>query len=189
MVEGALVDEGWLRSFRECRSVDRSGAPVPWYTYACTHFLEQRLTPTMRVFEFGCGLSTLWYAGRVADVVSVEHDHHWAALVSARLPGNASVVLRPDEDDYVCAVADQGPFDVVAVDGLARARSAQTALSSLSEAGVIVWDNADWADFRTTLPLLESRGFRSIGFRGMGPINRQRWETAIVYRDGNCLGI
>lgn len=143
----------------------------------------------MRVLEFGAGMSTLWYAGRVREVVSVEHDERWAAHVGSLLPGNATLVLRPDTDGYVAAMEEHGYFDLVAVDGMARARCAEQAVSRLSEGGVIVWDNADWVDFQDTLPSLERRGFRSISFRGMGPIIRQDWETAVLYRDGNCLGI
>lgn len=189
MTKGALVEEGWLRSFRESRSVDRSGRPVPWYTYPCTHFLEERLRSTMRVFEFGSGLSTLWYAARVREVVAVEHDERWAALVGERLPLNASIVLRPDENRYVDAITEHGPFDVVVVDGLARSRSALRALPFLTQSGIIIWDNSDWADFKNSHPVLKAHGFRSLEFRGMGPINRDRWETAILYRDANCLGI
>lgn len=189
VVKGALLEEGWLRSFRETRSVDRLGNPVPWYTYPCTHFLEQRLQPDMRVFEYGSGLSTLWYAGRVGEVMAVEHDERWAALIGGQLPSNASILFRPDEDRYVAAIDDHGYFDVVVVDGLARPRSAQQAVPHLTDGGVIVWDNADWVDFQGSLPDLNQLGFRSLGFRGMGPINRQRWETAILYRDANCLGI
>ena len=33
--------------------------------------------PNLRVFEYGCGNSSLWWAQRVEKVVSVEHDEAW----------------------------------------------------------------------------------------------------------------
>lgn len=189
LVAGALLDDGWLRSFRETRSVDRSGRPVPWYTYPCAHFLEPRLGSAMRVFEYGAGMSTLWYAARVGEVVAVEHDPAWARRVTSAGPEGITVVVAERPDDYVRAVNGHGVFDVVVIDGMERTACLEEALPNLSEHGVFVWDNSDREEFRELLPALADRGFRSLSFRGMGPINRQPWETAVVYRDGNCLGI
>lgn len=190
MFGGALVEDGWFRSFRDSRAVDRHGRPVPWYTYSFRAFLEPRLTKEMRVFEYGAGLSSLWYAERVGQVVSVEHDRSWAHRVRAQAPPNLDVVLEPDEAAYVEAIRDHPPFDVVVVDGIHRPSSAAVAADGgLRDGGVMIWDNSDWPDFDDTFPSLHAKGFSQIEFLGMGPINRQRWETSVLYRHGNCLGI
>src|SRR5688572_22901839 len=67
-----LREQGWLRSYRERRPVTQGGEPIPWYTYSAIDFLAERLPPDATVFEFGAGHSTLWYARRVARVVSVD---------------------------------------------------------------------------------------------------------------------
>ncbi len=69
-----LRNAGWFRSFREWRSVDEAGRPLPWLTYAFLHFFEPRLNPDFRMFEYGCGFSTLWYAARVKNIVAVENN-------------------------------------------------------------------------------------------------------------------
>lgn len=187
---GGLVDDGWFQSFRDYRAVDRYGMPVPWYTYSFRSFLEPRLTENMRVFEYGAGLSSLWYATRVAQVVSVEHNQDWADILRRKAPSNLQVLLEPDKAAYIEAIRCHEPFDVVVVDGLHRPCSAAFAAKfGLRDSGVIIWDNSDWQDFSDTLPILRDYGFRQIGFLGMGPINRQRWETSVLYRPGNCLGI
>lgn len=186
---GALVEEGWFRSFGEWRAIDRLRQPVPWYTYAFRHFLEPRLNESMRVFEYGTGLSTLWYAKRVAEVVAVEHDEEWAGRVRSEAPANCTVELASDDDDYVPSIESHGSFDIVVTDGLHRSRSAMASIPHLAPGGVLIWDNSDWPEFTECFPALQEQGFKQIGFKGMGPINRQAWETSILYRRDNCLNI
>lgn len=162
---------------------------MPWYTYSCKDFLEDRITRSMRVFEYGAGMSSLWYGGRVAEVVSVEHDTEWAMTVRRGLPTTCTVLLEPDVDAYVGAIAGRGPFDIVVVDGLDRPRAAAAALNGLSDDGVIIWDNSDWPEFAQVFPRLQEHGFRQLEFTGLGPINREGWPTSVLYRTDNCLGI
>src|SRR3954452_3854394 len=67
----------------------RDGSPlrdaVPWMPYRVIEALDRWLAPSMSVFEFGSGGSTLFFARRVRRVVTVEHDAQWAALVQAEL--------------------------------------------------------------------------------------------------------
>ncbi len=83
---GYLFDKGWFQSFRAKASVDRSGRPIPWMTYAFLDFLEPRLRGDFDVFEFGSGNSTHWWAARVRAVSSCEHDAEWFARVSEGVP-------------------------------------------------------------------------------------------------------
>jgi FkbM family methyltransferase len=55
--------------------VDRT----PWMVYPAIDFLESLLSKTSRVFEFGAGGSTLFFSGKVGELVSVEHDAEWFA--------------------------------------------------------------------------------------------------------------
>jgi hypothetical protein len=84
------AQDGWFRSFEEGAAVDRDGKPLPWYTYPAIEFLQARVRPEMVIFEYGCGNSTLWWAKRVAEVVSVEHDGEWYRRVAARVPPNVT---------------------------------------------------------------------------------------------------
>lgn len=56
-------------------------AGQPWLVYSATRYLQQKLSKGMRVFEFGCGGSTLFLASLVKDGLSVEHDADWAGKV------------------------------------------------------------------------------------------------------------
>ena len=47
---------------------------VPCITYRALRQLRKILRQAMRVFQYSCGASSLWWASAVADVVSTEHD-------------------------------------------------------------------------------------------------------------------
>jgi len=134
-------------------------------------------------------MSSLWYAQRVAEVVSVEHDPHWATLVRAVAPENCQVVLATEDHDYLDTISGFEAFDLVVIDGVRRTEAAIAALGNLTAAGVMIWDNSDWAEFLDVFPTLQEHGFKRIAFSGMGPVNRYGWETSVLYRDENCLSI
>lgn len=71
----------WSRALRPGASALADGAP--WIPFAARDFLEKALRPEMRVCEYGSGGSTLFFASRVRELVSVEHDALWAEKVSA----------------------------------------------------------------------------------------------------------
>lgn len=92
-----LAPSGWIRSRDRGAPMNPEGAPLPWFTYAAIEFLERVVRYTDRVFEFGAGWSTHWWAQRVRDVTSVEHDSEWVATLRADLPHNARLVEIPAE--------------------------------------------------------------------------------------------
>jgi len=117
---GPLKDSGWLRSFDQGEPVDADGRPVPWLVYPVLDFLAPRLRADMSVFEYGSGNSTLWWAARVREVVSCEHDREWYERIRARAPANVTLHHVPLEygGDYCRRVAGfSGAFDIVVVDG------------------------------------------------------------------------
>jgi hypothetical protein len=185
----ALLELGWFESYRTKEAIDREGQPIPWCTYPFIRFVEPRLRRSFRVFEYGCGNSTVWYAGRVRQVVAVEHNEEWLNRIGPRLPENAEIILRSLGDGYVQAAGESASYDIVAIDGLERAECARPALGALAPSGVIVWDNSDRIDFRRSLDFLAGYGFRELDFSGMSPINTYLCRTSVLYRADNCLGI
>lgn len=187
MLRGGLREAGWFESHRLRRAVDAELRPLPWYTYACTSFLDERLHSGLRVFEFGAGNSTLWYAARVGEVIAVERDRRWAAEAAGA--SNVTIVERHDPDDYANEVSLHGFFHLVAVDGLDRPACARAALEALHPDGVLLWDNAERDDCRQMAPELAAAGFRELPLEGPLPVVTQFIRTSLFYRAGNCLGI
>ncbi|MEA2732411.1 MAG: hypothetical protein QOF70_6886 [Acetobacteraceae bacterium] len=92
-----LNDKGWQKSLISGESIDYNG-PVPWVTYPALKFIERLVSPQLKVFEYGCGNSSLWWSSKAASVVSVEHDARWAENVANRAPPHLRVVLRQMND-------------------------------------------------------------------------------------------
>lgn len=187
-----LETSGWLESVRLRRPVNGRGRSVPWYTYAAIHFLSGRDLSGLKIFEFGSGGSTIWWANKAEYVWSVEHDAGWVAEMMPKLPANTSYFHREDSEDgpYARMAAETGErFDIIVNDGRDRINVMRRSIDTLTERGVVIWDNADRGSYQPGFDLLTEAGFRRLDFHGHGPINGKAWLTSIFYRDGNCLGI
>jgi methyltransferase family protein len=189
---GYLAAIGWPKSARLGEAVDAQGRPVPWITYPAVAFLEARLNTSFRIFEYGSGNSTLWWAARVARVDSCEHDRAWSDRLRERLPGNVRLRHVPleNEGQYSAAIGEaQGPFDIVVIDGPDRVKCARHSLPALGTHGVIVWDDTQREEYEPGFDLLRQAGFRRLDFHGLAPIMPGVSCTSIFYRVENCLGI
>ncbi len=60
----------------------------PWMVFAAIDRMQRHLRPGARVFEWGSGGSTLFFAKRAGEVVAVEHDEKWAAQVREACAGH-----------------------------------------------------------------------------------------------------
>lgn len=91
---------------------------LPWLTYPAIRFLEESLHGR-RLFEFGSGTSTRWYAERCREVRSTENNASWFEAVRSRLSdlGNARVELVESDNEFVNSIAlAGGQFDAIVID-------------------------------------------------------------------------
>jgi hypothetical protein len=51
----------------------------PYFTKNATEWLNKFLTPQMKVFEWGSGSSTIFFAKRVSQIFSIEYNKTWAS--------------------------------------------------------------------------------------------------------------
>jgi hypothetical protein len=188
---GQLVEDGYFESIRRRSPVDQGGEPIPWYTYALTAFLEERCPPGLRVFEYGSGNSTLWWAKRASSVVSVEHDAGWVERIGHRLPATVALhQIGHDQAGYFEAPKRfGGDFDVVVVDGRRRSECAMTGVECLSGRGVLIFDDSDRDRYQECIGKLRDRGLHEVFFSGMRPFGRESTRSSIFYRPGNCLAL
>jgi hypothetical protein len=189
--KSALKRWGWFRSRREGESVDANGQAIPWYTYTFLDAFSDRIPSDIRVFEYGSGNSTNWWASRTKEVVAVEHHLGWYERVKGQMLPNVTLLHRELENgSYAKAIQEvKGQFDLVIVDGRNRVECAMSSLDRLSDRGVIIWDNSERDRYALGIEELKSRGFRQLRFTGFIPIDFMESETSIMYRDGNCFGI
>lgn len=64
---------------------------IPWVTFKAKTWLEDYLKSSMRVFEYGSGGSTLFFAKRVKHLNSVEHNTAWHKSVIREITRNRLV--------------------------------------------------------------------------------------------------
>jgi hypothetical protein len=191
-IQGYLHETGWVNSLREGLPVDRDGNVLPWFTYPSIEFLRDRLQADMSVFEYGSGNSTLWFSGRVASVVSCEHDRGWYELMDGRLPGNVEYLYRElsDGQTYSRAILERGAqFNVVVIDGRDRVNCALNAVRALTSDGVIIWDDSERERYQRGCLQLTDLGFKRLDFDGLPPMALRRRSTSVFYREENCLRI
>ncbi len=187
-----LKKTGWFESFRKGLPSDSLNRPLPWYTYSAIEFLSERTNKNMKIFEFGCGNSTLWWSKRAGHVTSCEHDADWFRRLRALCPENVRLIHRDISagSSYAEAARHCGPcFDIIIIDGILRLECAFCAPDALGKSGVVIWDNNYQKEYEEGYDFLRSKGFKNIDFVGFGPVNTFGWRTTVFYKEGNCLGL
>jgi hypothetical protein len=101
----------------------------PWFSFGAVAYLRKFVRPEHRVFEFGSGGSSFFFARRAASVLCVENDAVWqqriAALAAKRGLANLRCELHPIDPghpelypglSYFVALQPL-PYDIIVVDG------------------------------------------------------------------------
>jgi precorrin-6B methylase 2 len=170
--------------------------------FRAVEWLRAYLRPGMRVFEYGSGGSTVFFASRTAQVVSVEHDTAWYARTEERLRAleltNCTYVLQPPEagadarfsstDDryrgmnfeaYVRTIAayPDHDFDLVSVDGRSRVACVLEALPKVRKGGFLLLDDAYRDEYSAAMDALEQ--YPRVDYPGIAPSNTDLGLTAI----------
>lgn len=187
-----LRSSGFIRSHQLIAPVDAQDRPLPWLNYSLIHLLEERLTEDLRVFEYGAGYSTFWFAQRVKEVVALEYDRRWEQQVRELLQGKNNVELRFEEvgPGYIQAAAqDPEGYDLILVDGRERVACVEKALEALRPGGVILLDDTEREAYQAAFGIAEKAGYRPLTISGLKPFSFGREQSTLFYREGNCLGL
>ena len=177
-------DYAHLNSVRTRQAVDRAGNPLPWYTYPAIEFLQQLDFSQKTVFEYGSGMSTLFWAARTARVVSVEDDEQWMEKVRSMAPSNVDLIFEPDLSKFANTIRLRGErYDVIVVDGPARGRTrlkcSRAAVDHLQEGGLIILDNSDWLP--ESSKLLRDSALLEVDMTGFAPICAHVQTTSLYF--------
>jgi protein-L-isoaspartate O-methyltransferase len=175
---------GHSRRDKDGFCIDAQRNPIPWITYPALDYLTTMHFSGASVFEFGAGSSTAWWSKRARTVTSVEMDRDWYERVRRLNLPNVKVILCQDGGSYPRTIAAHGQdFDVVAIDGAERYRSAVHGVEKLASRGLMLLDNAEW--YPNTAAFLTSKGFTEVDFFGFSPINSFPSVTSLFFR-GDC---
>lgn len=188
-IDGLLFDEGWFESFKTLKPIDKDGNPIPWTTYSFIDFIKTRLNKDLKVFEYGSGNSTLFFAARVSNVISCEHNKVWIDELKNYIPANCKV-LPADENDYEKAIHKAaGKYDIIFVDAVKRNECIRESLQYLEEDGVLILDDSERPEYKPGKDFLKNEGFKQIDFYGIAPGILFKKCTTVFYRHPNRLGI
>lgn len=135
-----------------------TGYVMPWFS---DRFLRELIDWPMeawRVLEFGAGYSTLWWASRCRQVLSLEHDPDWIGPVNAALAASGLANARVQLLDWGTETQEgeawsrnpdsrllsPGYFDLVVVDGGGdRLECLAWGLAHVKDGGALILDNSD----------------------------------------------
>jgi len=160
---------------------------LPWLPFSLMELLEEVLTPTSRVFEYGGGGSTVWFAARAGEVVTVEHDEQWASILAAAVADCSGCVvhsrrLDSADDSYVRSIQEHpdGYFDIVVVDGRERVRCLEAAREKVRPGALLLLDDAQRPRYAPAYELLAEWPLRTVF--GLAPTKPDPGTTAVWTR-------
>lgn len=189
---------------------------LPWWTYDSIDTVESFLRARggdARAFEYGSGASTMWLARRCSAVDAVEHDTRWSEAVRELLRTTAGLRCTPalhvpavpvsasplvasgapsghglDFDAYMRTIDDvPGEFDLVLVDGRARAQVLLHVLDRVADGGLVLLDDAQRPRYRAAVDAAVARGWYVRRTRGATPCQPFPRETVLLSRDRAAL--
>lgn len=75
---------------------------IPWITFSAIDYLDKHLNQKMKIFEYGGGGSTLFFASRVGELVTIEHNDEWFDGLKETMKKNTSIrwkglLIGPDD--------------------------------------------------------------------------------------------
>lgn len=163
---------------------------LPWMTFGAIDWFEKNIKENFKVFEWGTGGSTLYYAKKTEHVCSIEHDAGWHSQIKKRL-ADAGLdncdyrLVQPEKTqnnkgyassckgfegqsfEKYCKAIELFPddyFDLIVIDGRARVACAALTEKKIKGGGHIVLDNADIEEYS---PIFDTfKGWEKISFSG-----------------------
>jgi hypothetical protein len=175
---------------------------LPWYSFEAIEWIERNIKPAHRVFEYGGGGSSLFYARRTQAVTVAESHAGWASVIrnAAERNGynNMNILLHELADSNAASYAthpffncieNDAPWDIISVDcfcgfgtgglgGALRPHALSLAQQFLSPTGFIILDDS-WL-YSTELKSLGE--WRIHDFASLGPCRYGLTSTAIITR-------
>ena len=119
----------------------------PWWPMSVIPQIENHLTGTATVLEFGCGSSSLWLARRAQRVIAIEDDPGWAEKIRMRARemklDNLEIVVRSGTQYFDLSAFAGLNVDLAIVDGSYRWKCLGAVLPLMNDNSVVYLDNSD----------------------------------------------
>lgn len=173
--------------------IDGDGNPVPWMNYAVIELLTEILSEEHIVFEWGSGSSTLFFAQRVSEVHSIEHEELWFAKLKLLLPSNSNISFIPieDPDGYAEALRSfvKTP-DLIVIDGRYRVRCFSEAINLAKDNGtVLLLDDSQRERYAEAFKLAKQHELQHLNIGGFGPLSADYETSTLFFHRNNRLDL
>lgn len=165
---------------------------LPWLPLPLVEFLDVKLNENFNIFEFGAGLSTIWFLSKNQNVFSIDSNKEFidSLFVGDLRKYKSNIVIEDNIEAFSDIPFDRpSKFDIIFIDAEQRFECAKNSLSRLSSNGVIILDNSDRLEYKNIFDFYSKNGFREITFTGIGIINNYSWSSTVFYRDENIFQI
>jgi hypothetical protein len=172
---------GQTKRDQDGNCVDAEGKSLPWLTYPIIDYLNNLDLSTYRVFEYGSGSSTLFWAERCTSVASVEHFSPWFERMDKYNSEHIRIVFEPNLNNYPKVIENKGLFDIILIDGAARMACAKESVNHVKPTGFIILDNCEW--YPNIATFLRNEDFLQIDFCGFTPLNSFTSMTSLFFRE------
>jgi hypothetical protein len=159
--------------------------PCPWLSASSVRFLRTYLTKDMVGLEFGSGISTLFTAPKVKQLISVEHNKEWFEMISNRfikegisnvdyrfiaqndpilfsettfeMTDKLGFEVRKDYVNYYMTVESisDNSLDFLLVDGRARPECLYYALPKMKKNGLVILDNSEREHYKIAFEFMK----------------------------------
>lgn len=135
----------------------------PWLVKEAIAFIDRFLELKQGegvILEFGSGNSTLWFAKRGKQVITVEQSKNWADKLKQIIKNeglkNIDIYLREGENYADCSLFSKEAFDLVLVDGKNRKQILKQIDFYLKRGGLLVLDDSARKKYRSDIERFSS---------------------------------
>ena len=140
---------------------------TPWLPETAVTALEEILNEgkDLKVFEYGCGMSTVWMSlhKNVQSVTSIEHDTTWAIDIGTLIGNHHRATIYPGDRPYhgringlfYAPYASNGMYDIILIDGRDRVKCIEAAIPHLKPGGILILDNSEREYYQRGIDLME----------------------------------
>lgn len=133
-------------------------------------FFLAEIDKTKKVLEYGSGQSTFEIADKCLNIISVEHQEDWYNKLQDGLLPNCEIILKKPDlpyiegghcgtyeefKSYIEAPLDNGPFDVILIDGRARVSCASVVKLMSHDKTIIFIHDFNRPEYQDALNYLE----------------------------------
>lgn len=164
---------------------------TPWIVPEAVKFLEKTIKQDWKIFEFGSGWSTIFYAERAEMVVSLEHDPSWYDRIRKQLLERKITTcdlqkVKLELFSRAIEKFEDNSFNLIVIDSheeedlRERLSCMAAAKPKIVPGGYLMLDDSDRPEYGEAATLLP--GWTKIRFVGVKPFPLHAVETTFFRR-------